>query len=328
MMGTVPLISEKPIHPPPSRLACCRTKRGQHKKSEVKDAKKSEPIFYECKKPGHIKTECSKLKKTEFRKKDSSKKFKRYKKKAMAAAWSNDSSSDSKSSSSEEEEEKANLAFMANTDDKNLSLFKSMVVFGVSGTVGSYSTAFLTAEQQERFAAVKTKLCGNKAVDVADLEKNGMHYVIAAMQRTKWTRMVTISEASYPDLVKAFYTCLKSEEDGSLISSVKVPRSATFSTCTKADSDVMFWAIQNQDINMAEVIIKRMKYASTIIWDTKNKLNVSLPYAHLLTKIFQHYNIDLNGEVSEKMEQVIRSRNLKKSGFSLVASVWTKTSVT
>ncbi|MQL86471.1 hypothetical protein Taro_019010 [Colocasia esculenta] len=78
---------------------------------------------------------------------------------------------------------------------------------------------------------------------------------------------------------------------------------------------------------MAEVIIERMKYASAIIWDMKNKINISLPYAHLLTKIFQHYNLDLNGEVSEKMGQAIRSRNLKKSGFSLVAGVWTKTSV-
>ncbi|MQM11562.1 hypothetical protein Taro_044470 [Colocasia esculenta] len=40
------------------------------KKPEVKDSKKSEPICYECKKPRHIKAECPKLKKTEFRKKD------------------------------------------------------------------------------------------------------------------------------------------------------------------------------------------------------------------------------------------------------------------
>ncbi|MQM03353.1 hypothetical protein Taro_036132 [Colocasia esculenta] len=84
------------------------------KKSEVKDTKKSEPICYECKKPGHIKAECPKLKKTEFKKKDHSKKFRKYKKKAMATAWSNDN----ESSSSEEEEEKANLAFMANIDEK------------------------------------------------------------------------------------------------------------------------------------------------------------------------------------------------------------------
>ncbi|MQL83333.1 hypothetical protein Taro_015821 [Colocasia esculenta] len=48
----------------------------------------------------------------------SSKKLKKYKKKAMAAAWDNNNDSDSESSSSEEEEEKANLAFMANIDNK------------------------------------------------------------------------------------------------------------------------------------------------------------------------------------------------------------------
>ncbi|MQM06089.1 hypothetical protein Taro_038910 [Colocasia esculenta] len=170
----------------------------------------------------------------------------------------------------------------------------------------------------------------------------------------KTTTLDTTSLVINSDLVKAFFTCLKSEEDGSLSSSVKcttihitydlleslfgvstvgrsrvdsvdilakglgifgteykvkdgkidinqlnafnrvlhfivcqilLPRSATFSTCPKADSDIMFWVIQNQDINMAQ------------------------------------------REVSEKMGQPIRSRNLKKSGFSLVGSVWTKTSM-
>ncbi|MQM21658.1 hypothetical protein Taro_054702 [Colocasia esculenta] len=94
-------------------------KNKDFKKPEGKDQKKGELICYECKKPGHIKAECPKFKKPEFRKKESSKKFKRYKKKAMAAAWSNSSDSDSESSSSSEEEE-ANLAFMANTDEKGL----------------------------------------------------------------------------------------------------------------------------------------------------------------------------------------------------------------
>ncbi|MQM09222.1 hypothetical protein Taro_042096 [Colocasia esculenta] len=271
-----------------------------------------------------------------------------------------------------------------------------MAVSGTSITVGGYGAVFLTAEQQERFTTVKTKLCGHKAVDVADFEKNGMHSIVAAMERMKWTKIATLSEVSYPDLVKAFYVYLKAEEDGSLTSMVKgtqiritydlleslvgvstsdhsgvhtvdvqakglgivgpefrlkdgkldinqvntfnrilhfivcqilVPRSATFSICTKADSDMMFWAIQNQTINMAEVILERMKFASAQIWDKKSKLNVSLPYAYLLTIIFQHYGISVVGAVSEKMGQAIRSRNLKKSGFSLVAGVWTKTSV-
>ncbi|MQL93127.1 hypothetical protein Taro_025769, partial [Colocasia esculenta] len=87
------------------------------KKPDGKEMKKGEPICYDCKKPGHIKAECPKFKKPEFRKKDSSKKFRKYKKKAMAAAWENSSGSDSESSSCSDEE-KANLAFMANTEDK------------------------------------------------------------------------------------------------------------------------------------------------------------------------------------------------------------------
>ncbi|MQM00832.1 hypothetical protein Taro_033576 [Colocasia esculenta] len=165
-------------------------------------------------------------------------------------------------------------------------MFNFMAASGSSGSIGGYNVAFLTAEQQECFAAVRIKLY-----------------------------------ASYPDLAKAFYTCLKTDEDGSLSSPVKVPRSATFSTYPKGDSDMMFWAIQNQDINMAQVIIERMRFAAEIIWDKKNKLVVSLPYVHFLTRIFKEYGIDLKGEVMEKMGQPIRSRNLKKSSFSLEEEV-------
>ncbi|MQM11521.1 hypothetical protein Taro_044429 [Colocasia esculenta] len=86
-----------------------------------------------------------------------------------------------------------------------------------TGLLGQSSSV----DTQERFVAVKIKIYGNKAVDIADLEKNGMHSVVAAIQRMKWMKMVTVSEASYPDLVKPFFTCLKVEEDGSLTSTVK-----------------------------------------------------------------------------------------------------------
>ncbi|MQL94408.1 hypothetical protein Taro_027062 [Colocasia esculenta] len=49
-----------------------------------------------------------------------------------------------------------------------------MAASGVSGSVGGYGAEFLTVEQQERFTSVKIKVCGNKAVDIADLQKNGM----------------------------------------------------------------------------------------------------------------------------------------------------------
>ncbi|MQM12494.1 hypothetical protein Taro_045414 [Colocasia esculenta] len=104
----------------------------------------------------------------------------------------------------------------------------------VSGSLGGYSAEFLSAEQQERFTFVKTKLCGNKAVDVADLEKNGMISVVVAMRRMQWMGITTFSE---------------------------------------------------------------------------------------------HFGVDVSGAVVEKMGQAIRSRNLRKSGFSMVNGVWTKTSV-
>ncbi|MQM13566.1 hypothetical protein Taro_046491 [Colocasia esculenta] len=266
----------------------------------------------------------------------------------------------------------------------------------IAGSLGGYSTEFLTPEQQERFTFVKTKLCGNKEVDVANLRKNGMSSVADLINQMQWTEVTTFSEVSYPDLVKAFFVCMRTEEDGSLVSSVKgtliridpellkmlfdvktsgfsgvhtvdaqvkglgiigpgfklrdgkldinqltafnrllhfnvcqilVPRRATFSSCTKADSDMMYWAIQNKEINMAAVMMERMKFARDQIWDTKSKLNVSLPDAHLLTKIFKHFGVDLSGAVVDKMGQAIRSGNLKKSGFSVENGVWFKASV-
>ncbi|MQM09047.1 hypothetical protein Taro_041909 [Colocasia esculenta] len=96
-----------------------------------------------------------------------------------------------------------------------------MAALGSFGSVGGYSTAFLMADQLERFSAVKIKLYGNKAVDLEDLEKHGMHSVVEALQRLKWIGICTVSKPSYPHLAKAFYTCLKTEEDGSLTSMVK-----------------------------------------------------------------------------------------------------------
>ncbi|MQL90200.1 hypothetical protein Taro_022779 [Colocasia esculenta] len=93
-------------------------KNKDSKRSDGKEMKKGETIYYECKKSGHIKADCPMLKKNDHKKKDSSKKFRRYKKKAMAAAWENSSDSDSKSSSSSDGEE-ANLALMANIEEKN-----------------------------------------------------------------------------------------------------------------------------------------------------------------------------------------------------------------
>ncbi|MQL88938.1 hypothetical protein Taro_021506 [Colocasia esculenta] len=166
----------------------------------------------------------------------------------MAAAWSNSSDSDSESSSNSEEEE-ANLGdnpsspastslrfeafnlsrqkflkgFSLNHPSKRPEpfLLDSMASSTVSGNVGGYGAAFLTAEEQARFASVKAKLCRHKAVDLADLEKNGIGSLVEALQRLKWTKIATLSDVCYPDLVKAFYVCLRIEEDGTLTSMVK-----------------------------------------------------------------------------------------------------------
>ncbi|GAV70140.1 LOW QUALITY PROTEIN: zf-CCHC domain-containing protein, partial [Cephalotus follicularis] len=73
---------------------------------DEESSKREEPTCYECKKPGHLKTECPNLKKKEqFKKKNEYSK----KKKAMVAT----SDSDPSSSEEESDEEVAHIAYMA-----------------------------------------------------------------------------------------------------------------------------------------------------------------------------------------------------------------------
>ena len=82
------------------------------KKNLKEEPQKKEPIIcYECKKPGHIKAECPKLRKFSKDKKKG--------KKAMIAAWGE---SDSESSSDEESDsEVANFCLMAKEDEEILN---------------------------------------------------------------------------------------------------------------------------------------------------------------------------------------------------------------
>ncbi|MQL68389.1 hypothetical protein Taro_000689 [Colocasia esculenta] len=119
-----------------------------------------------------------------------------------------------------------------------------------------------------------------------------MGSIVEALDRLKWTKMATISEVSFPNLVKAFYVCLKSEADGTLTSMVKgtqirVTRellASLFGVGTSELSGVhtvniqekglgivgpefrlkddKVDAIKNQEINIAELMIDRMKFAS------------------------------------------------------------------
>ncbi|KAH1069198.1 hypothetical protein GYH30_006691 [Glycine max] len=74
---------------------------------ERKDKENSSIICYECKKPGHFKSECPNLEKS----KDKKKYYKSKEKKGLMSTWEDldDTLSD------EEGEEEANLCLMANT---------------------------------------------------------------------------------------------------------------------------------------------------------------------------------------------------------------------
>ena len=75
--------------------------KGEQSKEKVKD----QPLIcYECKKPGHFKSECPQLKKGP----------KKFKKKAMMATWS---ASDDSSSDEETSTEQANLCLMAHENE-------------------------------------------------------------------------------------------------------------------------------------------------------------------------------------------------------------------
>ncbi|MQM00002.1 hypothetical protein Taro_032733 [Colocasia esculenta] len=155
----------------------------------------------------------------------------------------------------------------------------------IAGSLGGYSAEFLTPEQQERFTFVKTKLCGHKEVDVANLRKSGMSSVVDLINQMQWTEITTFSEVSYPDLVKAFFVCMRTEEDGSLVSSVK-------GTMIRIDPELLKMLFNVKTSGFSGVHI-----------------------------------VDAQVKVVEKMGQAIRSRNLKKSGFSVENGVWVKASV-
>ncbi|MQM05602.1 hypothetical protein Taro_038414 [Colocasia esculenta] len=64
----------------------------------------------------------------------------------------------------------------------------------ISGSVGGYSAEFMSPKEQERFTFVKTKICGNKAVDVHNLEKSGMSSLVEALRRMQWLDVVTFTK--------------------------------------------------------------------------------------------------------------------------------------
>ncbi|KAL4312255.1 hypothetical protein GQ457_01G023590 [Hibiscus cannabinus] len=91
-----------------------RGRRFQRKvdfKNKSKEEEKDQLICYECKRPGHIRSECPQLKKRSFGKKK--------KLKAQIETWSDEESSD------EEEQEVANLCLMALEEETKVTSYSS-----------------------------------------------------------------------------------------------------------------------------------------------------------------------------------------------------------
>ncbi|MQM15958.1 hypothetical protein Taro_048911 [Colocasia esculenta] len=87
----------------------------EEKKWIDKDSKEKELVCYECRKPGHLRPDCPRLKKTGQPKK-SKKKHKKFKRNAMAAAWDNEEATTSESSSSDFEKEQDSLGVSGTKD--------------------------------------------------------------------------------------------------------------------------------------------------------------------------------------------------------------------
>ncbi|EOY32231.1 Uncharacterized protein TCM_039845 [Theobroma cacao] len=83
-------------------------------RNKIDSNKNEELICYECKKPGHFKSECPLLKD------ETPKKNKKSKKAMVAAAWS-DSDTSSSEIDDEKSEERANICLMAQKDETEVS---------------------------------------------------------------------------------------------------------------------------------------------------------------------------------------------------------------
>ncbi|MQL86321.1 hypothetical protein Taro_018853 [Colocasia esculenta] len=81
-----------------------KKKKNISRRIQRKEKKEKEPVCYECRKPGHLRPDCPRLKKTSQTEKPK-KQHKKFKRRGMAAAWENDEVTSSESSSSDSEKE-------------------------------------------------------------------------------------------------------------------------------------------------------------------------------------------------------------------------------
>ncbi|MQL98591.1 hypothetical protein Taro_031300, partial [Colocasia esculenta] len=88
-----------------------KKKKNGSRRIQKKEKKEKEPVCYEYGKPGHLRPDCPKLKKTGQPEK-SKKQHKKFKRKAMTATWDNEEATTSESSNSDSEKEQESLARM------------------------------------------------------------------------------------------------------------------------------------------------------------------------------------------------------------------------
>ncbi|MQM12366.1 hypothetical protein Taro_045284 [Colocasia esculenta] len=104
-----------------------KKKKNISRRIQKKERKEKDPVCYECRKPGHLRPDCPKLKKTGQPEK-SKKKHKKFKRKAMAAAWENEEATSSESSSSELEKEQDSLGASGSRMLKALKILVNCII--------------------------------------------------------------------------------------------------------------------------------------------------------------------------------------------------------
>ncbi|MQM04787.1 hypothetical protein Taro_037594 [Colocasia esculenta] len=102
-----------------------KKKKNGSRRIQKKDKKKKEPVCYECRKPGHLRPNCLRLKKIgqqdkSKKKQISDEKHKNFKRRAMTAAWDNEEVSTSDSSSSYSKKDQDNLGASRTKDAQGI----------------------------------------------------------------------------------------------------------------------------------------------------------------------------------------------------------------